>query len=85
MSIAPLSRREVFFIPIVSVIHNIISATKMAMISVSFFIIGTSMIGLMINFIFFANNIINFFYNKSIAVLNFNFVIKLTFKLRDYY
>lgn len=85
MSIAPLSRREVFFIPIVSVIHNIIRATKMAIISVSFFIFGTSVIGRMIIFIFFANNIINFFYNKSIAARNFNFVINLTFKLSDYY
>lgn len=85
MSMAPLSRREVFFIPIVSVIHNMIRATKMAIISVSFFILGTSVIGRMINLFFLANNIINFFLNKSIAAHNFNFVIKLTFKLRDYY
>ncbi len=37
MSIAPLKRREVFFIPMVSVIHKMISATKIAMIRVSFF------------------------------------------------
>ena len=38
ISIAPLSRRDVFFIPIVSVIHKMISATRIAIISVSFFI-----------------------------------------------
>ena len=39
----------------------------------------------MFKLIFFANNIINFFKNKSIAARNFNFVIKLTFLHRNYY
>ena len=85
ISIAPLSRREVFFIPMVSVIHKMIRATKIAIISVSFFMLRTSVNRRMFKLIFFANNIINFFYNKSIAARNFNFVIKLTFLHRNYY
>lgn len=67
MSIAPLSRREVFFMPMVSVIQSISSATKMAMISVSFFILNTSVPGFAVKIRAFDNNIINDFKNKSIG------------------
>lgn len=41
MSTAPPRSFDVFFIPSVSVIHKMISATKIAIIRVSFFIIKT--------------------------------------------
>lgn len=68
MSMAPLKRRDVFFIPMVSVIHKMMSATKMAIISVSFFTEPASVSVKMCILLFNANNIINFFLNKSIVI-----------------